>query len=143
MVKQTHSSFSGGPSAVVFACRRRCVVGKLPCDALNFVCACTDRLLRPCHHPPVSSHLPRECLVGWTMAPSQLQGAPTPRRCARSETKRTKHMSVVDIAILDNVEGIFTVHKAARTPGNCKNLEKRTFSYCRIPNVKLSCLTTG
>ena len=37
VVRQTHSFFSGGPIAVVCACRRKCV-------------ACTDRLLSPCHH---------------------------------------------------------------------------------------------
>ena len=34
----------------------------------------------PCHHPPVSSLRRRVCLVGRTMAPSQLQAAPTPRK---------------------------------------------------------------
>ena len=41
--------------------------------------ACTDRLLSPCHHRPASSLRPRICLVGRTMAPSELQAAPTPR----------------------------------------------------------------
>ena len=42
--------------------------------------ACTDRLLSPCHHPPVSLLLPRICLVGRTMASTQLQAAPTHKR---------------------------------------------------------------
>ena len=38
VVRQTHSVvFTGGPTAVVFVCRRTCVVGKLPCNALTFV----------------------------------------------------------------------------------------------------------
>ena len=39
MVKQTHSNFlTGGPNAVVFVRRRKCVVGKWSCcDALTFV----------------------------------------------------------------------------------------------------------
>ena len=99
VVLQTHSVFFffGGPSAVVCVCRRKCVVGKLPCNALVFVWgACTDRLLSPCHHPPVSSLLPRICLVGRTVAPSQLQAAPTPRRCDGSRDTKTKQMSVLD-----------------------------------------------
>ena len=38
VVRQTHSVFfTGGPSAVVCVCRRKCVVGKFPCNALAFV----------------------------------------------------------------------------------------------------------
>ena len=54
--------------------------------------AYTDRLLSPCHHPPVSSLLPRD-LFGWTdhtMVPSQLQATPTPRRCDGSKDKQTQ-----------------------------------------------------
>ena len=40
MVRQTHSGcFTGGRSAVVCVFRRKCVVGKLPCNALAFVWA--------------------------------------------------------------------------------------------------------
>ena len=40
VVWQTHSGiFAVGPSAVVLVCRRMCVVGKLPCNVLTFVCA--------------------------------------------------------------------------------------------------------
>ena len=85
VVMQTHNGFSTGvPSAVVFVCRRKCVAGKLPCNALTFVCAlCAVRLPSSCHHRRVSSLRPRICLVGRTVAPSQLQAAPTPRRCGR------------------------------------------------------------
>ena len=63
MVRQTHSGFcTGGPSAVVCVCRRNCVVGKLPCSALTFVCAlaetdcgalATTHLCRLFFHAPV------------------------------------------------------------------------------------------
>ena len=52
--------------------------------------ACTERLVSPCHHRPVSSVRPRICLVGRTMGPSQPQMAPTQRRCDRREDKKTK-----------------------------------------------------
>ena len=53
VVRQTHSGvFTGGPQTDCYHC----------------------------HHPPVSSLRPRICLVGRTMAPSQLQAAPTHRR---------------------------------------------------------------
>ena len=40
MVRQTHSVvFTGGPRAAVFVCRRKCVAGKLPCNALAIVWA--------------------------------------------------------------------------------------------------------
>ena len=58
--------------------------------------ACKDRLLSPCHNPPVSSLLPRKCLVGLTKAPSQLQAAPTPRRCDGSKDKKTNQTSVLN-----------------------------------------------
>ena len=71
--------------------------------------ALTDRLLSPCHHPPVTSLLPRICLVGRTTVPSQLQAAPTPRRCDGSKDKKTTQTSV-----WDDMAVIFSVHKAAR-----------------------------
>ena len=73
--------------------------------------ACTDRLLSPCHHPSVSSFRPRNCMVGRTMAPSQLQAAPTPRRCGRSKDKWTKPMIFVDFAFWHDLKVIFTVSK--------------------------------
>ena len=78
--------------------------------------ACTDRLLSPCHHPPVSCLLPRICLVGRTMAPSQLLAAPTPRRCDGSKDKKTKQTSVLDLPFENDMAVIFSVHKAARRP---------------------------
>ena len=68
------------------------------------VSACTDRLVSPCHRPPVSSLRPRIGLVGRTMAPSQHQTAPTPRRCRRSKDKKTKQMNVLDFAIWDDLK---------------------------------------
>ena len=41
------------------------------------------------------------------MAPSQLQAAPTPRRCDGSKDKETKQTSVLDIAIWDDMAVIF------------------------------------
>ena len=76
--------------------------------------ACTDRLFSPCHHPSVSSLRPRDCLVGRTMAPSQLQAAPTPRRCGRSKDKWTKPVIVVDFAFWHDLKVIFTVSKSQR-----------------------------
>ena len=84
--------------------------------------ACTDRLLSPCHHPPVSSLRPRVCLVGRTVAPSQLQAAPTPRRCDGSKDKKTKHTSVVDFAIWDDMAVIFFCAQGCPKAGK-KNLK--------------------
>ena len=77
--KRTAVFFTGGPSGVVCVCRRKS--GKVALQRARFRAgACTDRLLSPCHHPRVSSLLPRICLVGRTMAPSQLPAAPTHKR---------------------------------------------------------------
>ena len=134
-VRQTHNVFflTGGPSAVVCVCRRKCVVGKLSCDALFLrVGPCTDRLFSPCHHPLVSSLLPRICLVGRTMAPSQRQAAPTPQRCDGSKDKYTKQTSVLDLAILGRYGSHFSLHKAARWPAKKKRKTQiTTFHYGR------------
>ena len=62
--KRTTFFFAGGPSAVVCVCRRKCVVEKCPATRSPSGGACTDRLLSPCHHAPVSSLLPRNWLDG-------------------------------------------------------------------------------
>ena len=81
MVRQTHRFFfTGGPSAVVRVPSHVCCEKVALQRARLRVGACTDRLLSPCHHPPVSSLLSRICLVGRTMAPSQLEAAPTHKR---------------------------------------------------------------
>ena len=76
--------------SAVFVCSRKKVCsGNVALQNAHLrASACTDRLLSPCDHPPVSSLRPRICLVGRTMAPSQLQAAPTPRRFDRSKKKR-------------------------------------------------------
>ena len=75
------------------------------------VSACENRLVSPCHRPPVSSLRPRISLVGRTVAPSQLQTAPTPRRRGHSEDQRAKQTSVLDFAIWDDMEVIFSVKR--------------------------------
>ena len=98
MARQTHSDFfTGGPSAVVCVCRRKCSPS---CGRLH------RQTVKPLP-PPVSSLLPTICLVGRTMAPSQLPAAPTPRRYDGSKDKKTKQTSVLDFAIWDNTAVIF------------------------------------
>ena len=59
MVRQTHSGFfTGGPSAVVFVCRRNC-----PCNAHHRVSACTDRLSSPCVFLHVTALLDGTCMA--------------------------------------------------------------------------------
>ena len=66
------------------------------------------------------------------MAPSQPQTAPTPRRCCRSKDQRTNQVSVLDFAMWDDMEVIFTVSKAARKPAkNIANSKIISFSYGR------------
>ena len=48
------------------------------------------------------------------MAPSQLQAAPTPRRCGRSEDKKDHNISVVDSATWVDLDVIVTVQMAAQ-----------------------------
>ena len=90
VVRQAFSS--GVPSAAVCVWRRKCVVGKLPCNALAFVWrfAQTDCQALACH-PPVSIRL----------------DGPWRFRCRRCKDKRTQLMSVLDFAIWDDVQVVF------------------------------------
>ena len=123
-VWQTHSVFLSFFWWV--KCRCVCVPSKVCCRKVALlrahlrVRACTDTLLSPCHHPPVSSLSPRISLVGRTVAPSQLQTAPTPRRCSRSKDQKTNQMSVLDIAIWNDMEVIFACVK------RCSKASKKT-----------------
>ena len=59
--------------------------------------ACTDRLLNPCHHPPVS--------------------APTPRRCEGSKDKKTKQTTVLDLCHLRRYGNHFFLCKGLHEDG--------------------------
>ena len=89
--------------------------------------ACTDRLLSPCHHPPVSHLLPRKCLVGRTVAPSQLQAAPTPRRCDGSkDEKKPSKRAFWTFAMWDDMAVIFL---CARLPEGRPKKKKNLWSH--------------
>ena len=100
-----------GPSAVVLRVPSQVLCRKVALQRAHLrVSACTDRLVSPCHHRPVSSLRPRICLVGR----SQPHTAPSQRRCDRREDKKTKQTSIPDFAIWDDMAVIFTVYNAAR-----------------------------
>ena len=63
--------------------------------------------VNPCHHPPLSSLLPRICLVGRTMAPTQLQAAPTPAKIRWQQGQITKQAIVLDFVFWDDMVVIF------------------------------------
>ena len=67
-----------------------------------------------------------------TAKPSQLHMAPT-RRSGRSKDKRTKQLSVVNIATWDDSEGMFTVHKMLAKGWSKKT--KTSKSKKRFPKV--------
>ena len=97
VVRQTHSAFfTGGPSAVVCVSRRKCVVGKLRCNALALALGQTD-----CYALATTHHLCRLFVhvSVWLDRPHSPQTAPTPRRCDGSKDKKTKQTSVLDFAI--------------------------------------------
>ena len=122
LVRQTHSDLllvatvdaysraGARRRAVISTCRRLVCHAEVALQLAHLrVSACTDRLVSPCHRPPVSSLRPRIGLVGRTMAPSQHQTAPTPRRCRRSKDKKTKQNERSGLRHLGRFEVIFVV----------------------------------
>ena len=142
MVRQTHSVFfflllGHVPlyaCAVASVLWESCPVTRSPsCGRLH------RQTVKPLPPPTCVVSSSHKRLVGRTMAPSQLQAAPTPRRCdgskdKKTKDKKTKQTSVLDFAIWDDMAVIFSVHKAARRPAKRKHRKTQkviAFSYDR------------
>ena len=102
--------FTGGLSAVVGVCRRKCVVGKLPCNALTFVCA----LAQTDCCALATTHLCRLFLhvSVWLDGPWRRHTFKRRQHHEVAIAGRTKRPNK-DFAIWDDTAVILTVYKAA------------------------------
>ena len=90
--------------------------------------AYTDRLASPCQHRHVSSLRPRVCLVGRTMAPSQLQIAPD---------KKTKR-AFWTLPFGTISQSFFLCTKLQKKPAKkSRKLKVKAFSYGRTVGYKV------
>ena len=101
VVRQTRSGFF---CWAVFACRRKCAVGKLPRDALTFMCAVAQADCKALATTDLCRLFVHENV--WLVGPWHRHSFKRRQHhedAVEAKTKRTKHMSV-----LDDVAVIFT-----------------------------------
>ena len=131
VVRQTHSDvFTGGPSAVVFVCRRKCVVGKLPVILSPFVCALARTYCKALATTDLRRHFVH--VYVWLEGPWRRHSIKRRQHHEDTIAARTKQMSVLDVASSDEMAVIFTVYKASCPKASKKKTQNVTAcSHCR------------